>query len=336
MKKFWWVLLGIFALMIVPLHPVQAVGSSFTIQPVYPDDTSKGRGYYDMTVKPDTTVPLSIVVRNITDSTKQLKVSVADAYSANNGQVAYDPNGPRDDSAKLRLSDLAGKPVMLKLAGQQQQEVTFNIKVPKAGITGELIGSLYVIDTDSYGNNQNQGVGIKNKFAMYTAVVMRTNDTYVRPDLHLRKFDLDARNGKAEAFATLQNYKPQAFGQMTITAKVYHNNGSKPVLTRTASDYSMAPNSHFDFEIPSDKAFTSGDYKLDLLATSGKRRWHFTRTIHVSQAQAAKIDKSASLKMPGLPWWVIALIVLLVLFILILLFLLFKRRKKDDEEASKK
>lgn len=332
-KKVWLALVGlVLMLMLLPSHQVQATGASFTIKPELTNAQSKQAGYYELMVKPNQRVQLAMTVSNVTDSRKTIKVSVADAYTGNNGTIGYDPGGPRDDSAKYRLSQLAGKPVKVTLAGGQTKRVAFNLQIPKNGFAGELVGSVYAIDTASYGDDKGQSMAIKNKFAMYSAIVMRVSSQYVRPALKLAKLDLGMQDGQAAVLATLQNIKPEMFGKMSINAKVYKDGGAKPVLTRKVNDYAMAPNSHFVYGIYSKHAFAAGDYQLDLVAKSGSRTWHFKRTIHVSQAKAEQVNKAASLKMANqVPWWLIALIVLLVLIIVLLVVLLFKRRKHADQ-----
>ncbi|MFD1393950.1 DUF916 and DUF3324 domain-containing protein [Lacticaseibacillus jixianensis] len=337
LKKFLYWLTGMVALIgIAPAVPVAAAnGASFSIKPVFTDAASAKENYFDLLVRPGQTISLPVNVTNVSGVATTVRVSVADAYTGDNGQVGYAPNHRTDDSAQYRLSVLASAPVTLKLAKGATKQAKFTVQVPKGGFKGELVGSLYAADPKAYGGS-GSGLSLKNKFAMYTAIVLRTSPQYVSPDLKLRQVKVGIQNGQAAVLATLQNYRPQMFGQMSVHTKVYQAGSKKPVLTRDVSGYAMAPNSHFNFGTMTDHAFTAGRYTLDLLATSGTRRWHFRRQFQVTQKQAADVNRAASLKMAApFPWWLLILVIGLALLVLLLIFLLWRRRKQDREEASK-
>ncbi len=327
-------MLGLFA--IAPATHASAQGSTFSITPIFADKASKDAGYFDITAKPGQKVTFAMNVKNMTKKSEVIRVQIADAYTTDAGQIAYSPDGPKDKSAKYRLSDLAGHAQKVALAAGATKKVSFTITVPQTGLKGILLGSLYAIDNASYGKSSSGAMTLGNKYAMYSAIELRTSTKYVHPALKLMKFKLGMQNGKASALATIQNYEPQMFGKMTVNAKVYKGNATKPMLTRKVSDYAMAPNSHFDFGLYTNNAFTPGKYTIDLTAHSGDRTWHFRRTITVTRDQVKQINDAASLKPDNqIPWWLIALIVLMLIIILLLIILLLKRRKKDDEPEQK-
>lgn len=334
LKRMWIGLVaGVLLLLAMPHHQVEASGTTFTIAPVLRDKASQDSGYFDIMTKPGATVPLTVRITNRTKTTKTLKVSAADAYTGDNGQIGYAPGGPKDDSATVRLSDITTGTGKIKLAGGKSRRVTLYVKVPKAGIKGEVVGSFHVKDVASYGKNSTQGMTIANQYAMYSAVVLRTSNKYVSPELRLKKITVTTQTGQAAVLARLQNYKPQLFGKMTIKAKVYRVGSKKAFLTREVSDYAMAPNSHFDFGLFTKEALLPGKYELDLTAKSGVKTWHFGRKFTVSQKKADAVNKETSAKVPSaFPWWIIVIIVLLLVIIGLLLFLLWKRRKRDDDE----
>lgn len=328
--------MAVAALALIPGHSAHAQSSTFAIAPVYTNKVSKDSGYFDVTAKPGQKVSFAADVTNMSKSTKTIKVKVGDAYTSDAGQVVYDLNGPRDDSAKYRLSTLAGKAQKVTLKAGKTQRVSFTVTVPQSGLRGILLGSLYAIDTGAYGKSSNGSMSVRNKYAMYSAIELRTNTNYVHPDLRLKKVDVGMQTGKAAVLATIQNFEPQLFGKMTVNAKVYQGNSAKPFLTRKVNGYAMAPNSHFNFGLPTNNALVAGKYTIDLTAKSGDRTWHFRRSFTVTQAKANKVNKAASLKVDNtIPWWLIALLVLLIIIILLLIILLLKRRKQDKDENNK-
>ncbi|WP_461215436.1 DUF916 and DUF3324 domain-containing protein [Lacticaseibacillus sp. GG6-2] len=323
------------ALGFAAINPVQATGSSFSLTPTLTDAASKDAGYFNIIAKPGQKVTFGATLTNLTDATKRVKVAVANAYTSNNGQVMYDPAGPRDSSAQYRLSALAGKGSTITLPPKASRHISYPVTVPKTGIHGELLGSLHAVDVSTYGKATQGNLTIRNKFAAFSTIILRTNNAYVSPDLKMPKLKIGMQAGHAAMLATLQNVEPQLFGKMRIKAKVYKGNSTKAVMTREVSDYAMAPNSHFKFAVFSGHAFVAGKYTIDLVAKSGTHTWHFRRSLKVSQANANKVNKQANLKVANpFPWWLVALIVLLILIILLLLFLLFKRRKQDRDDAE--
>lgn len=315
----------------MPTQTTHAQGASFALRPVY-NAESKQVAYFNISAKPGETVTLAADVINEANTTKTIKVSINDAYTTYAGQVAYDPAGPRDNSAKYRLTELTQKPQTVKLNAGEQRRVTFTIPVPKNGFQGELAGSFYAIDTQSYQKSTQGKMTVGNKYAMYSAIILRTSQKYVTPELKMPKLDMGMQAGSAAILATLQNIKPQMFGKMNISAKVYKDDGKKAIISREVNNYSMAPNSHFAFGVYSSHAFTEGKYTIDLTAKSGVKTWHFRKSMTVTQAKADKVNRAASLKVPNrFPWWILIVIGLLLLIIILLLILLLKRRKKEDE-----
>ncbi|WP_461215437.1 DUF3324 domain-containing protein [Lacticaseibacillus sp. GG6-2] len=329
LRHYWWLLLLLGWLL--PTQPVHADGATFTVTPKLTNQASKQNHDFEFVAKPGTSVALPITVTNTTATTKTIKVSIANLYTGNNGQIGYDPNGPDDDSARYRLASLTGKPQTVHLAGNQSKQVTFTIAVPKTGFAGELAGSVYAIDAASYQGKAAGKMRLRNRFATYIPVILRTNTTYVHPQLKLTKLTAGQSAGSPVVLAQIQNTAPQMFGQLSLDAKVFAKGKQKPLLTRQVNGYAMAPNSHFTFGIVSKTALKAGDYTVELTARSGQRTWHFNQQVHVADtisAEAAPTSHSTSHQMtPTVSRSIVVLIVALSLVAGGLVWLLWRRLK---------
>lgn len=343
-KRKWWLVL-VAALMgfctMQAQHASAASGAGFTVAPVIPSNQIGDiSSYFNLLVKPGSTQKLTVNIANTTNQDKKLRVSATNAFTQTNGEIGYKPNNQTDPSAKHYLKDLASKPINITIPGGQVQAVTMSVKVPKRGLDGVLLGGIYVLDRTTRRSSAS-GMRINNRFALVVGVqlqTVKTAQTDVRPEVKLMSVQGGLQSNKPAVLATLQNPTPTYFGQMDITAKVSWRDSTKTLFKRKVYNYAMAPTSHFAFGIFPDVGLEPGDYTLDLLAVSGKRRWHFKKNFTILAAEADKINKEAGIKVShAWPWWVwviIGLGILLLILLLLLLILLLKRRKDDDEDEK--
>lgn len=334
MRKQWWfsLLVGL-ALsigLIANARVVQAEGAGFTVTPSLPANQIGGNsGYFNLLVKPGTKQALTVTLVNTTDAPKQLAVSVTDAYTQENGKVAYDPHSVAKDGAVVRLSQISSPSVNVNLIAHQGRTVTLYATIPASGWAGQVLGGIYVRDlTDSSKQSSGQ-LAVQNAFSMVVGVQLQTSAELVAPVLKMPTVTVGRTNQKPALLAHLQNASPRLFGGMTVTTKVTKQGAKGTLLTRTAKDQQMAPNSSYDFAVPSDTALTPGRYAVDVTAVAGAYRWHFKRTVTINETAAAKANQvpGAPVDKTGWVWWLMAGIVLAVgLLILIII-----RRRRHNE-----
>ncbi|WP_127849616.1 DUF3324 domain-containing protein [Lacticaseibacillus hulanensis] len=326
-----WIFALIVLLLIAPVQEAQAAtGATFSLSPELTDARSKQSGYFDIVTTGGSTVELHAKLTNLTNSAKKIRVELTNAYTTNAGQVAYNPGAQADSTAEHTLSQLGPAGQVYTLAADESKDVAVKLQVPKDGLNGEVVGALYAQDLKTYGG-KGKGMNLNNRFAMYTAVVVRTSTAYVHPDLRLTRVKTGTQDGQAAVLATVQNTQPQMFGQMTIESKVYRIGAKEPLLTSKKTNYAMAPNSHFVYATRVKKALRSGTYRLELTAKSGTRMWHLHKQFKVSRQAARRVNKVANLKTgPQVAAWVIWLVAVLAVIIIILLVLVLRRhpRKK--------
>lgn len=316
------------------LHQVQAAeGAGFTISPALPQNQIDKSTYFNLLVKPGETQRLLIYVKNTSDQAKKLKVSPVSAFTQNNGTLGYYPNNKKDNSAEYTFAQLASEPQTIDVPANGQVPVTFDVKIPEQGFTGQILGSLYVEDPNVH-KSGGGGMAINNKFAMLVGVVLQTSETEVAPDLKLMQVKPGLQDNQAGVLATIQNFKPRLFGDMTLDGKVYRQGSNEPYLTRHEKGWSFAPNSHFDYAIFTKEALAPGTYTLDLIAKAVGKTWHWRRNFTITRQQSNAIEEKLGRTPQKTPWvWIIIAIILAVV-ILILLWLIWRQRQKRGRETD--
>ncbi|WP_179393946.1 DUF916 and DUF3324 domain-containing protein [Lacticaseibacillus absianus] len=324
MRRWWWMIGWLWWLVCAaPGHPVQAVGAGFTVTPQLPaNQLDRAAGFFDLRVTPGVAQPLTVVVANRTATAKRLQAQVVTAYTQVNGVVSYAPGAPRDDSAQVRLSEIASKPVTFTLAAHQARPVTMTVVPPASGFTGQVLGALIVQDRSTYAaGGSAAGFGVRNQFTLAVAVQLQVSLTKVAPHLRLGPVRLGTQATRPAVLAQVQNDRPRLFGQLALTATITPTSGGPAVARRQVHDYAMAPNSHFDFAVWPAQDLAPGRYWFTLTATAGQATWRFRRAFTVGQTLSSQAQAAGRQRLWAAGW-------LAVLTLALVLWLGWRRRKR--------
>lgn len=325
-KRWWWALLVIGIWLGGPIRPVHAEGAGFTVTPVLPKNQIGGNtGWFNLLVVPGQQQALTVTVANQSTSTKQLHLTLTNAYTQDNGQVGYAPNSRHDPSAVTQLTAIGSKPIDIELAAHTGKQVTFQVTPPAHGFPGQILGAIYVQDRTQDKTQSSDGFAIANEFAMVVAVQLQTSTQVVAPALKLNSVKPDATS----VVARIQNTQARLFGKMTLTSKVVNKATKQTVLTQKDTNYQMAPNSYLDYHLLPKKPLAAGKYTATIVATAGKYRWTLTRDFQLTAQAAAKITPPEKQHPQTFNWWLLSPIVLLS--VLLLGIWLGRRHKKGRE-----
>ncbi|MCI1986918.1 MAG: DUF916 and DUF3324 domain-containing protein [Lactobacillus sp.] len=336
MRKIYWWLLGLVVTLCtvtlpVPVHA--ANGASFTVTPtVTAQQVGGDTGYFNLKLAPNQQNALTVTITNLTAKAKTVRVVPTNAGTSAGGQLSYAPGMPKDSSAVYRFTDLLvdRRSQTVTLPAKTAKQVHYTVKMPAKVVTGQILGGLHVQDTQDYAQS-GAGVAIVNRFAMVVAVQLQSNESLLAPELKLLTVKPGVQSNRAAILATIQNTQPRLFNQLKVVAKVTPRGQSQTVVQRTSQRLSMAPNSHFNYGIYSDKALTAGKYTLTLTATAHQWRWQFKRDFTITAKQAEAANRKAHLEPKRQVPWLLILIGVLLVIILILLVLLLKRRREPEK-----
>ncbi|MGX7014977.1 DUF916 and DUF3324 domain-containing protein [Vagococcus silagei] len=346
------VLFAIFALILFfvsPLHTFAAdekdEALSFTMGIIPAENQiNKNATYFDLKVKPGQEQDLKVSVSNTGKKDKKIRVTPTNATTNQNGLINYSetPKEYKDDKTlKYPFKSLVGEAQTVEVPAGKSQELTFKLKAPSEEFKGLILGGFVadLPDDDQKDEKGGGGVKIVNKFQVVKAVMLRTNEDKVSPDLRLNTIKPALVGYRTAVTANLQNIEPTMFGKMKVDAQVTKKGSKEVIKKEVKEDLEMAPNSNFDFPIMwNNQRLEPGKYTLNLVATSGDKKWPFTKDFEIKKEESDKLNKQAvDLEEPaGLPLWVYILIGVIVLLLLIIIILLIVKSKKNKKSSSRK
>lgn len=314
--------------------------AGFTMEALLPDNQLDDSSFFKLKVTPKTEQDLTIRLTNLEDTEMTLTVSPNPAFTNQAGVIEYsDYKRAKDSSAQYTIPELFSEPQKVKLKAKEAKDITFKLTVPEQAFSGTILGGFYALKETGETSDSEENLSIQNRYAMVMGISLQEDtETVISPELKLNAIKPGLDNGRTAVFANLQNIKPQAFGEMTVTAKVSPK-GSTEVLHETKKEkQEMAPNSNYDFAIDwDDEAIEAGDYHLSLVAQSGKKEWKFEEDFTIVDQEAEKLNEQAvGLTKPDYTWLYILIAILLMLILVILAFILGRRKRKQDEVDSQK
>ncbi|NBA63743.1 DUF3324 domain-containing protein, partial [Enterococcus mundtii] len=175
------------------------------------------------------------------------------------------------------------------------------------------------------------GVAIKNEFAYVVGVVVSNTRDSVQPELELLDVFADQLNYRNVISATLQNFTPTFVNQLAVEATVKRA-GENDVLYQAKKEMmQMAPNSNFNFPISLEgDRFRSGNYVLELTATSGENEWSWTHEFTIEADEARKLNQEDVMIDSSINWWMVGAIILIILLLGIVLYLILLKKKAKE------
>lgn len=300
-------------------------GAGYTIAPVYPENqVNQHLGYFSLKVTPGQRGQLAVLVQNLSATkTKKILVKPTAATTTDQGQINYSPsNKKKDSSATYILPELFSKQVTVSVAPKTSREVTFEYQIPQNGFKGQILGAIYALDQTSSSNQNKSQFGINSKFAMVVGVQLSQDPSKkVAPKLNLRTVKPAIQNGNATIQLNIQNSQPILFGKLSLNAQIKKLGQQQVILKRKVSNYQMAPNTNFNFNIDAPKSkLTAGNYTALVNAKAGDYTWRLKRNFTISDNQVHKLNQPQTPARNGNMIWYILLAVLLLLVIIVLSF----------------
>lgn len=305
-KLIWLAVAAVFAGLTSLAEPVHADGVTYSVMPQLPNNQiDRSAGYYDLLVKPGATQTLRMTITNQDTATHRYRVSPNRAVTNANGVIDYSRHGsPASADLAVNIEQLFSAPQTVTIPAGGSQTVRVKLTVPKQRFTGVVLGGLYVTQVAEADAKTKQGVGFTNRFAYATAVQLQMSRKAVAPQLTLTKVQPTSKQQTPPLTATLANIKPTVVHDLSVTAKLTHQGASKPALTASKTQLSMAPNSTLAFALGQPgQRLKAGRYTLTLTAKTDTTTWRFTKrlTLQGTAAAASKPKPTARRSV----WWLV-------------------------------
>nr|WP_260865590.1 DUF916 and DUF3324 domain-containing protein [Enterococcus casseliflavus] len=311
---------------------------SFYVTPEFPESQiEESTSYFDLNLDAGETENLALKLQNASSEPIQVQVTPHTAYTNVHGVVEYGKDAQEPDNSLLfSLDELIDPSGVIELAGNETKTITVPLHMPEESFEGFLAGGLRITEVkeeQEKTTSNEEGLAIKNEFAYVVGVVVSNSRDSVQPDLDLLAVFADQLNYRNVISATIQNFTPTFVNRMTVEATVQRIGEDEVLYEASEEMMQMAPNSHFDFPISLEgDRFQSGDYVLNLKATSGEEEWSWEREFTIETETARSFNRADVTIDTNTNWWMIGAISLLILLIAVILYLIIKQRKQAKKQ----
>jgi len=310
--------------------------------PLFPESqVDEGKGYYDLNLAPNQKEILRLEVGNTSAEPIRVQVTPHTAYTNVLGKVEYGKDAPEADPTLVySLADLMEPSGMIELAGNETRVVEIPVQMPAEDFEGFLAGGLRIAEfkdeVEESDESEGEGVAIKNEFAYVLGVVVSNSRDSVQPELELLDVFADQLNYRNVISATLQNFTPTFVNRLAVEATVKRAGENDVLYEANQEMMQMAPNSSFDFPISLEgDRFRSGEYVLELTATSGENEWSWTRGFTIEADEARKLNRQDVTVDTSINWWMVGTVCLLIILIVSLLYFVLNKKKTGKKRKNK-
>lgn len=336
-------LIALFGVMISPLSAEGAdsdkkTPAGFTVESILPEnqlDTTKT--YYYLGIEPNKPQTIQVKVISLQKEPVTVKLAVHDAVSSSVGAIDYAQANPKlDSSLKNPLTSfvtIKDNAKEVTVTNFEEKIVTYQINPPKESFPGVKLGSLRFVK--KIGKSEKKKNGLTPEYAYVIAMMLNEDgsDFNHGADLHLKKANLQLSNGKKVVAANIQNDQPKVLREMKIEGWITKKGERKKLYKREMTDFSVAPTSNFNFEIPLGIEKTKpGTYVFHGKAKGDGKTWRWDKEFTIGEKAADTINEEAAYK-ATVPKWVPLVAGLLILcFFLLVLYLTKRTRKLIERE----
>ncbi len=318
------------ALLCTPLNPTHAAnseaGAGFTIGINAPD--SEEKTYVQYQLKANEQKKIALTINNRQATTQKYEVTAVKAGTSSTGTTLYSPKMATVNIFQPQLPDmLTPKKQTVTVPAKQSKTVDYLIKSPADGISGDVLGALYV--HKSLDAEKQKGIGVQNAFAMSMPIHLYGSDQKsIMPKLKLSDAKVTKTGGDTMVVTKLTNAAARFFGHITMKTQVVNAAGNN-IANTTLEDIEMAPAAVMAHNIPvKADSLKAGKYTVKTKLTSGKKTYHLTDTfvVKASTVRELKTDTNQSTDRNWLIWLIAGL--LAVTITLLVALIVVTRKKK--------
>lgn len=308
----------------------------YSVEAVIPENqVNDEASYFDIEMEPGQSQNLEVVIYNSSDETITVNVENNFATTNSNGLIVYDQSDDEPHESMLypfnEISSLDNQEV--EVPPNEQKTVTINVQAPENSFDGVILGGLF-FQMEMDDSEEEQNVQIQNRYSYALAVQIREtgNDNTVEPNLEFMEASPGIINHRTGLQTQFVNTTPIIIDGLEITGSVYEEGSEEAIYTRMEEEFTVAPNSKFNFPIMYDnQRLESGDYIFRATANDGSREWEFEEEFEVTEEDADQANEEAVELEEEDNSWLIYLVIglaVVILLLLIIIIMLVNRRKK--------
>ncbi|MGM0340665.1 DUF916 and DUF3324 domain-containing protein [Candidatus Enterococcus murrayae] len=310
----------------------------FSIESVIPENQlDKTKSYYYLSMQPGQKQTIQVKVKSLQKDPVTVTVAVHDAVSSSVGAIDYAKENPKlDKSLKNPITSLVKpqdgvKEVTVK--DKEEKLVSFDITMPEKAFEGVKLGSLRFVKRDKVAEKQK--TGLVPKYARVVALMLTEDDETFNhgADIKLKDVGLQLSNGRKVIAARIQNNQPKVLQEMKIQGDIRKKGEQKNLDKHKIDNFSVAPNSNFDFEIPLGlEKFNPGTYIFTGKAEGDGRIWKWEEEFTIGKEQADKVNDETVYKVVVPSWvpWVAGLLILALVGLIV--SLVYRQRQWQERK----
>ncbi|MBO0454270.1 DUF916 and DUF3324 domain-containing protein [Candidatus Enterococcus murrayae] len=305
-KKAKFLFIGLFCFLLSPMV-TQAEGAQespgFTVESVVSEkQVDPNQSYFYLSVEPNTLQTIQVKVRSIQEEPVTVSLAIHDAVSSSIGSIDYTQKKPElDESLKdpiTKIVTIKEDPKEVTVANFEEKIIEYQIKPPEENFPGIKLGALRFVRKDT---GKAQTGGLKTEYA-YVIALMLTEDgeDFNRgADLTLKSVGMKRSKGKNVVAAKIQNHQPKMLQEAGIMGNIKRK-GEKKVLNKfEIKEFSAAPNSNFEFNVPLDKKnLSAGTYVFTGIVKSDDQTWRWKKEFNVAREKDRKLDSNKQARTP--------------------------------------
>ncbi|WP_206911331.1 hypothetical protein IGL98_001952 [Enterococcus sp. DIV0840] len=322
---------------------------NFSVTAVIPENQiDKTKTYFDLKMKPGQVQELDVLMNNPLEKEVTVENHANTAITNDNGIVDYSNSDPKlDATLRAPFSVISEVEKETTIPAKSSKTLKIKVTMPDEELDGVILGGLHFTEKEDKGkaDKENAGVQIKNRFAFAIGVLIRQNDTVIKPDLKLGKIQPSQVNYRNVLKTNIQNTKPVIIQDMEVDVRVTKKGSKEPLFEQKKTGVRMAPNSNFNFGTSwENQEFKAGKYTMHMNVSSESEEWKWSKDFEISQKDAKELnDKAVELKVDYTKWYIIggaAGVVVLMLITFGLSQYVSKRRRRKRKrlkaEAAKR
>ncbi|MGX7244559.1 DUF916 and DUF3324 domain-containing protein [Enterococcus quebecensis] len=290
------------------------------------------RSYFYVKTTPGESQTLEVRIKSTKNESVHLKIYGVNAITGDAGTIEY-------SNDKTYYDKTLKEPItsMLKIAtptitvgNYEEKTVKIQLTPPKEQYAGVKMGAVvFALD-----NEEKAKSGVSTEFSYRVGVITsESGDEFNNAQtLNLNSVKASIKRGKKMVLANLQNPEPKVLENLNIVATMTKKGTDEVVKRKSVENYSMAPNSVFDFEMDwGIAALPSGTYTLKLDASNDYQEWQLSKEFTITNEQAKKMNEESAFKIVTPTWIKGTSVFLIILTVLIVSMTLFRRDKWEKQ-----
>lgn len=326
----------------------------YSVRAILPDNqVDPTVTYFDLEMEPGSTQALQVEVFN--SSNEEITVLVDTNFGAtnSNGVITYDGSIEEyDETMELpfdEISEVYGEE--LTIAPQDSTRAVIDVKIPKEGFHGELLGGIHFLLEPEEEEDQESAVGFQNAYAYVIGVNIvqaeldeeeldedsplreaanKLSVEEITPEIELESVEATLINHRTGVDALFTNKTPVIIDDLEFQAQITPSGEEEVLHERVVEDFSVAPNNLFRFPVDYQNApLEPGNYTYHAKAENEDHSWEFAQDFVVSAEESEELNEAA-VEIEGAsnwPYYLLGAGLIIVGLIVVILYLLRKLKQ---------